>query len=418
LATATLLAQQGIAVSLFEAARHTGGRARGLNWKGHRLDNGQHILLGAYSQTLDLLHRAGVKSESAFLRLPLQFLQLPDFALRAYSKLPAPLHILAGLVRAKGLRQRERFAALRFMTLLRLRKFHLPQDMALNKFLSHHHQPEAVIRLLWEPICLAALNTPLPYASAQVFLNVLRDSFARTKSDSDLLLPRQDLSTLLAEPLSREIIRNHGEVISGAEVSAIRQNGHGFTLTSTDNERSFSHVVLAVQPFRAAALLSQLPQLAPIAQQCERFEYQPIYTVYVQYPDSVRLPFAMLGMNGGYSQWVLDRGSLDGQHGLLAVVISAQGPHQRIPQEALANAVKLELAAAFPKLPAPLWHKVIAEKRATFSCTPNLHRPSQRTPVTNFYLAGDYTEGDYPATIEGAVRSGVKCAQMIMESMR
>jgi uncharacterized protein with NAD-binding domain and iron-sulfur cluster len=124
----------------------------------------------------------------------------------------------------------------------------------------------------------------------------------------------------------------------------------------------------------------------------------------------------MIGLTGGHVQWVLDRGALDGQHGLLAAVISAEGRHQTITQEALATEAARELAQAFPDLPAPGWHKVIAEKRATFACRPNLLRPTQRTPLSNFYLAGDYTAGDYPATIEGAVRSGVKCAHLILEN--
>jgi uncharacterized protein with NAD-binding domain and iron-sulfur cluster len=123
----------------------------------------------------------------------------------------------------------------------------------------------------------------------------------------------------------------------------------------------------------------------------------------------------MIGLTGGHVQWVLDRGALDGQHGLLAAVISAEGPHQGLTQEALAAEVTQELAQAFPHLPSPEWHKVIAEKRATFACHPSLPRPAQRTTLTNFYLAGDYTAGDYPATIEGAVRSGVKCAHLILK---
>lgn len=418
LAAASRLAQQGIAVTLFEAARQAGGRARGLNWKGRRLDNGQHILLGAYAETMGLLKHAGVDLDAALLRLPLQLVQLPGFELRASRHLPAPLHILAGLLRAQGLRKRERLAAVRFMAALRLCGFHLAQDMPLVELLARHRQPDNLTRLLWEPICLAALNTPLEQASAQVFLNVLRDSFARAKSDSDLLLPRRDLSALLADPLAEAIRRDGGNVRLGAEVTAIRQHADGFSVACADTIQDFSHVVLATQPFRAAALMAELPELAEAARQCGQLDYQPIYTVYLQYPDSVRLPFPMLGLHGGYSQWVLDRGALDGQAGLLAVVISAQGAHQDITQEALAEAVAGELAQAISGLPAPLWHKVIAEKRATFACRPNLQRPPQRTPLADFYLAGDYTAGDYPATIEGAVRSGLKCAQLILESIR
>ncbi len=417
LAAATELAKHGVPVTLFESARQLGGRARGLNWKDRRLDNGQHILLGAYSETLRLLRESGADSQAPLLRLPLQLVQLPDFALRASARLPAPLHILAGLLRARGLKKRERLAAARFLAWLRLCGFRLAQDLPLGELLASRRQPEAVTRNLWEPICLAALNTPLGEASAQMFLNVLRDGFARAKADSDLLLPRRDFSALLAEPLAQAIRRDGGSVLTNHEITAIHRKGNGYEVICGDAAHAFSHVVLAVQPFRAAALLRELPELAAAARQCDSLDYQPIYTIYLQYPDTVRLPFPMLGLSGGHGQWVLDRGALDGQAGLLAVVISARGPHQNLTQEALAAAVTAQLAQALPHLPAPLWHKVIAEKRATFSCRPHLARPAQRTGLGNFLLAGDYTAGPYPATIEGAVRSGVQCAHLILESL-
>lgn len=374
-------------------------------------------MLGAYSETLRLLQLAGVDLASALLRLPLQLIQHPQFELRASSHLPAPLHILSGLFRAKGLNGHERIAALGFMAKLKLNGFRTLHDQPLSTFLVYHRQPEKLIRWLWEPLCLAALNTPLDQASAQVFLNVLRDSFSRARADSDLLLPRHDLTTLLMTPLAHYIQNFGGNVQPGTSITAIRNEGFGFKVQHGDQINEFSHVILAVSPFRASALMASLPEMAEAAQLCNDFSYQPIYTIYLQYPETVRLPFPMLGLSGGHAQWVLDRGALGGQAGLLAVVISAEGRHQSLTQEALANEVTNELGRAFPVLPHPLWHKVIAEKRATFTCRPGLKRPSQRTALPNFYLAGDYTAGDYPATIEGAVRSGVKCAQMILGTL-
>ncbi|MBU3736678.1 MAG: FAD-dependent oxidoreductase [Methylobacterium sp.] len=412
LAAAAELAVNGIPVTLLEAAKQVGGRARGLNWKGRRLDNGQHILLGAYRETLRLMRLAGVDTAQALLRLPLQLVQHPGFELRASPHLPAPLHVLAGLLRAKGLAPRERLAALAFMARLKLSGFRIRRDQPLAIYLRRHRQSEALVRWLWEPICLAALNTPLEQASTRVFLNVLRDSFAGAKSDSDLLLPRLDLSALLAEPLARLVKRCGGEVQTGTTVSAIRSDGDGFRLACAEAILPFSHVIVAASPFRLNDLLRDLP-LAPVPEP----GYQPIATIYLQYPDGVSLPFPMVGLTGGYSQWVLDRGALDGQPGLLGVVISAEGRHQALTQEALATAVAQELAAAFPGLPPPEWHKVIVEKRATFSCTPDLLRPQQKTPLKNLFIAGDFSAGDYPATIEGAVRSGVQCARLISASL-
>ena len=414
LAAAATLAEHGVAVTLYETSRQLGGRARGLNWKSRRLDNGQHILIGAYRETLHLMRLVGVDLDAALLRLPLQLTQHRQFSLRASSRLPAPLHVLSGLLRAEGLRKRERLAALGLMAAMKLSGFKLAQDEPLEAYLKRHRQPQNVIRWLWEPLCLAALNTPLAQASTQVFLNVLRDSFSGSRADSDLLLPRRDLSALLAEPLADYVRQVGGNIRLGTTVTAIRAEANGYMLACDGESAAYSHVIAAVSPFRLDELVAQLPPLAPSAAQCENYGYQPIYTVYLQYPEQVRLPFPMLGLCGGHAQWVIDRGSLDGQHGLMAVVISAEGPHQQLTQESLAEAVAQELAQAFPDWPQPLWHKVIAEKRATFACTPDLPRPAQRAPLPNFYLAGDYTAGDYPATIEGAVRSGVSCARMIL----
>lgn len=415
LATATRLVQQGLDVTLYESSPHLGGRARGLDWKGQRLDNGQHILLGAYCDTLGLMQLAGIDMDQALLRLPLQLEMYGRFRLKAHTWLPAPLHILAGLLTASGLSWHERFSAIRFMVWLRLTGFQLKQDLPLAELLAQRSQPGRVTRWLWEPLCLAALNTPLGTASAQVFLNVLRDSFAKAKSDSDMLLPRQDLSAMLAEPLAAYIRSQGGHIRLGCAVTGITRTRHGFEVQTADGAEPFSQVVLATSPFRAGELLADLPALAAFRVLAEALDYQPIYTVYLQYPAETRLSTQMLGFAEGYGQWVFDRGQLYGQHGLMAVVISAAGKHQALTQEQLAAAVAEEMALHFPGLPAPLWHKVIAEKRATFACTQGLQRPAAVTPLAGFYFAGDYVAGDYPATIEGAVRSGLYCADHIIQ---
>ena len=417
LAAAARLAQQGLGVTLYESSPNLGGRARGLNWKGQRLDNGQHILLGAYRDTLSLMQLAGVDGEQALLRLPLQLEMYSRFRLKACMHLPAPLHILAGLLTASGLSWRERFSAIRFMVWLKLIGFQLKHDLPLAELLTQRSQPGRVTRWLWEPLCLAALNTPLSTASAQVFLNVLRDSFAKAKSDSDMLLPRQDLSALLAEPLAAYIRSQAGKVRLNTAVNSIQSAAQGFDVQTADGTERFSQVVIATSPFRAGALLTDLPAMAPARALSEALDYQPIYTVYLQYPAETRLDAPMLGFAEGYGQWVFDRGQLYGQHGLMAVVISAEGKHQALTQEQLAAAVSDEMAHHFPGLPAPEWHKVIAEKRATFACTQGLQRPASITPLKGLYLAGDYVAGDYPATIEGAVRSGLFCADHIIEHL-
>ena len=374
------------------------------------MDNGQHILLGAYRETLRLMALAGVRKD-AVLRLPLALTIPGHFALKTPA-LPAPLHLVVGLLLAQGLPLGERLSAIRFAVALRLKNFRLAQDMSVASLLALHHQDGKIGRLLWEPLCLAALNTPIKQASAQVFLNVLRDSFSHARSDSDVLLPRTDLSSLF--PLAAgEFIREHGgKVITGSRIRSIEHDGGNFTLGWESGAENFSHVICATAPQHTLPLLAGLPEMAPTIKMLGNFDYQPIATIYLQYPHDTSLPGPMLGLTGGFSQWVFDRGYTHGTPGLLAVIISAEGEYQDWPAEQLAGKVHDELQQAFA-LPAPLWHKVIIERRASFACTVGLERPEQTSGLKNFYLAGDYTAGDYPATIEGAVRSGVKCAELI-----
>lgn len=409
LSAAAELAAHGVPVTVLETARQLGGRARSVSRNGLQLDNGQHILLGAYRETLRLMRKVGVDIDRALLRLPLR-LFTPGHLDLAAPALPAPLHLLAALLTADGLLWSERRAAVRFVIGLRLNGFKSPTNQNVAELLAG--QPEKLVRLLWEPLCLAALNTPISTASAQIFLNVLRDSFSRVRSDSDLLLPRADLSALFPQAAARYIEQRGGKIRLGAAVSSIMPEANGVMVDG----KNFSHAICAVAPHSLLRLLGHLPEMAEALAAVSRFTYQPIATIYLQYPRNIALPFPMLGLTGGHAQWVLDRGALDGQRGLLAVVVSAEGPHLRLGHEALAAAAHEELQAMLGNLPLPRWQQVIVEKRATFACTAGLRRPPPATPDKRIFLAGDHIAGDYPATLEGAVRSGVQCAQLLIAS--
>lgn len=442
MAAAVSLAERGIPVTVFESARQLGGRARGVPYpnrqtspdnklappfqlssgggKSNRpihgdipmLDNGQHLLLGCYRETLRLIALVGGKPEQDFLRLPLQLDLHGEFSLMA-PRLPAPLHLLVALLKARGLTLSERMKAVRFMLTLRGLNFCLPNDMTVSALLARHSQDADLTFKLWEPLCIAALNTPIHKASAQVLLNVLRDALNRSRADSDMLLPRVDFTALFPQRAAEHIEKRGGKVLLSCGVEAIIPHEDGFELLTSRGVQHFSHVICAAPPWIAAKLLRPLPALAETVRQIEALEQQPIHTVYLQYPPQVKLPHPMLGLHHRFSQWLFDKGQIAGQHGLLAAVISAEGIHQELDPGELAQKVIAELREEFGIAGAPLWFKVIAEKRATFASTPKLHRPPQQTALPGLLLAGDYTAGDYPATLEGAVMSGVRCAEMI-----
>jgi squalene-associated FAD-dependent desaturase len=399
-------ADQGHQVTVFEATSHLGGRARGFEHKAILLDNGQHILLGAYRQTLELMQLVGLTEKDVLLRLPLT-LETPGHLKLATPALPAPLHLLAGLITVAGLGLYERLATLAFFTQLRLKRFKLQHDQTVAELLVK--QPAKVVHLLWEPLCIAALNTPISTASAQVFLNVLRDSFSRARSDSDLLLPRRDLSAIFPQAAARYVIAHGGKVLLNTTVKSLRAQKIGLEVEG----EHFDNVICAVASYQLAALLQDIAEATTTLQTISQFSYQPIATVYLQYPVGVTLPAPMLGLSDGNAQWVFDRGTLCGQQGLLAASISSAGEWQKLGHDELAAAVHRQLQGLVANLPAPEWQQVIVEKRATFACVAGLYRPSNRTTHPHLFIAGDYTAGDYPATLEGAVRSGINCARLV-----
>jgi squalene-associated FAD-dependent desaturase len=306
--------------------------------------------------------------------------------------LPAPFGLLGGLLLAKGIPVSERLGAVRFMRALKRTGFRLARDTTVAALLEEHRQRGRIARLLWEPLAVSALNTPAEAGSAAAFLAVLRDTLGGAGDASDLLLPRCDLSRLFPEPAVEFVRRRGGQVWLKSQVTDVHELKQGFDA-----------VIVAVGPHQLKTLL---PDVAV------DYAYQPIYTCYLQYEERVRLPFPMLGLSHGVVQWVFDRGALLGERGRLACVISARGAHQELSQDELAAACHRELLSNGVVKIEPAWTRVIAEKRATVSCVPGVVRPALETNHPGVFLAGDYTDPEYPPTLEAAVRSGVRAARL------
>lgn len=393
LAAAVELTAGGDHVTLFEAGRVFGGRARSVEIDGQTLDNGQHILLGAYRDSLALMRRVGADPERCFTRRPLQVIDNTGFHL-ALPRLPAPLNVALGLLCASTVDLSEKLKTARWMQGIRWRGFRLTEDVTVAAWLDAAGQTGRLRRHLWEPLCLAALNTPVERASAQLFANVLRDSLGSPRrADTDLLLPRVPFGELLPEPACRWLAARGAELRPGQRVRRLEAVEQGIEV---DGE-IFAAAVVAVAPQHLAALH---PALAT------QFDYEPIATVYLQFGPKTALPFPLQSLVGKHGQWVVDRGD-----GLLACVLSGHGDWESLDDAALAAALQAELALA----ETPRWSRVIREKRATFCGRPQLQRKSCSTGIPGLYLAGDHTWADYPATLEGAVRSGLRAARRLCE---
>mgnify|MGYP000001551339 CR=1 FL=1 len=410
LAAAITAVQRGHDVTLLEASRHWGGRARSLpasEGQHPALDNGQHILIGAYQHTLALMRTVGVNVDQALWRMPLNLRDALGHGL-ALPAAPFPLNLLWGIARAKGWRVADKVSLLQ--TAWRWQRMQFECNEALTvRDLCHGLAPQIWHDLI-EPLCVSALNTPAHSASGAVFLRVLQDAVFGPPGSADLLLPRQDLGEVFPHAAIRWLQAHGAQCQLGTRVERL-------TLTAQDSSRwqvldaHFDHVVVATPAWDAASLVA--PFNANWSRAASALTHEAIATVYVQAPIDVRLPQPMLSLASSTeapAQFVFDRGQMMAQQdmpGLLAFVVSAaNGSKQELEIKVLRQAQDL-LRTLNMKLASDSLEvlQTVVEKRATFACTPQLHRPAAN-PFEGLSVCGDYVAGPYPATLEGAVMSG------------
>lgn len=411
LAAAVEATLRGHRVTLFEMAAQWGGRARRVEVDGLALDNGQHIMIGAYRQTLRLMDLVGVDSAQAFVRTPLRLATADGMGLTLPPG-PPLLAFLRGVLAQRGWTPLERIALLAAAGGWALRRFRCDDRLTVAQLTAS--VPAAVREQLVDPLCVAALNTPAEGASAAVFLRVIRDALFSGPGSADLLLPRQRLTDLLPGPAAHWLERHGTSLRPSTRVTRLEAEGAGWRV---DGQR-FEGVVLATTAVEAARLVA--PIAPEWARQAQALRYEPIVTVYAQ-ADATRLPQPMLALPSDDrerpAQFVFDHGQLGGRAGLLAFVISGAQPWLDRGIEATREATLAQGERLLHRhLGSPLQAvRVLTEKRATFRCVPGLRRPPGHI-AQGLQAAGDYVRGPYPATIEGAVRSALEAVDAFSAS--
>ena len=411
MAAAVTATQRGHHVTVFEASRSLGGRARALSatlpdGTSALLDNGQHILIGAYTDTLRLMREVGVDLNTALLRLPLS-LRFPDGAGLQFPLLPAPLpaslDALVGILRARGWAWHDKWGLLQLAGQWQRNGFACDADLTVAALCAT--LTPRVLHELIEPLCVSALNTPSTQASAQVFLRVMKDALFGVRGGSHLLLPRTDLSALFPTPAAHWLARNGGDVKLGHRVAHLGSQGAQWGV----DDQAFDAVVLALPSSGAAQLVNEYARTGsqPLANQLntwaditEKLHFEAITTVYT-WGEHAALTAPILALRSDAdnpAQFVFDRSQLGGPPGLLAWVVSASTGERVALQAQVLQQARNQLGLNLQEV------QTVVEKRATFACTPALQRPSMHI-APGLLACGDYVAGPYPATLEGAVRS-------------
>ena len=409
MAAAVAALQHGHQPTVFEAARAIGGRARSLectlpDGTPVTLDNGQHILIGAYTETLRLMRQMGVAPASALLNVPMTLL-FPDGLGLRFPAWPTPLDALAGIVTARGWSWADKLSLLRVATGWQLRGFQCAASTSVAQ-LCVGLRPRVLAELI-EPLCVSALNTPAERASAAVFLRVLRDALFGVQGGSRLLLPRVDLTALFPAAAARWIGERGAELRLGTRVDSVQRQGAGWQV----QHEAFDAVILATSASNAAQTVAAIKVNATnlVANEfqawatCARaLQFEAITTVYA-WGAGARLAEPMLSLRSqaeAPAQFVFDRGQLGGLPGLLAFVISASHGTRAALEIQVLRQAQSQLGLTLQAV------QTVVDKRATFACTPGLQRPPQQI-AAHLLACGDYVDGPYPATLEGAIRSGL-----------
>ena len=431
-AAAQRLVEQGYRVALHEMSPTLGGRARRVVRDGLPLDNGQHLLLGAYVEAQRAITVAnGDATGSRLVRQSLAIAPFaptqPDAIAFHARRLSPPWGLLAGLLSAQGLSWRERIATARWFADLRKRAYRVDEGATAAEVIAT--APSGVRARLLNPLCISALNTVPVRASAQMFANVLRVAFNGASGSSDMLLPSTDLASVFPDGVAR-MLAAHGDAIHlRSEATIVENRERDVRLRIGDVDVHAPAAIVAVAPHQLARVFEpQLRADASITQaldQVARLEWEPIVTVYLGYASRIDLPAALVQLDGAPGQWIFDRRDVlacaqpnaPSLAALLAVVISARGEHDTLGNPEVVAAVDAQLRRLRPSMPALVWSQVIAERRATYSCTPTATRPRPGRLVAGIYLAGDYTDQEFPATLEAAVRSGRFAAEALVRDL-
>lgn len=424
---AVRLARDGVATTLVEQAPTLGGRARRVELDGTAVDNGQHLLTGAYVATLRALAAVHPDPASLLVRLPLTLQpfgrQSAAVTLQAW-RAPAPLHLAGALVAARGLTIAARLRlAVRLWTEAR-RGFRVAPDCSVAAHFAG--LPRTVVDGILAPLCVAALNTLPEEASAAAFGRVLAATLAGPRAASDFLVPATDLGSLYPDAAARALVAAGGRCLAGTRARVVGHRDAAVAVELAGTVECFDAVVIAVGPHQLAAVFGAGQ---PVPEACRDsldlvagLRYEPITTVYLEFTQPTGAGAPITRLDDAPGQWLFDHAALRPATAepcppRWAVVISAHGTHQRLEHAALVAAVEAQVRRMRPGLPPVAWARAITERRATYACTPGLRRPVAGRLGPGFYLAGDYTDDLYPATLEAAARSGEAAAGALLDDL-
>ena len=411
LTTAAYLAKNKFSVTLLEASPKLGGRAYSFIDKETNtiIDNGQHILMGCYYDTLDFLSMIGARENFDFQkRLEVNFVkeEFEILPLKSFYFI-YPVNLLIGLLKFKAISFANRIRLLKVFIKLPFLSSDKFSKMNIKEWLEKENQSQAIQDAFWRILAVGALNTSIEKASAKIFIDILKQIFLKGNESATIVLPRYGLSESYCQKAEKFIFQNGGEIILSESVEKIIISNNNVTEIHSSKKvfLDFDFVVSAVPAFSLVRLLDDGTNLS-----FPEFRYSPILNIHIWLKNNI-IPEGFFGLINSPLHWVFNKGT----H--LNIVISDADELINKSDEELIAIVKTELQKFFRLNPELIIkYKIIKEKRATFIPSNDIleKRPSQKTKIKNFILAGDWVDTVLPSTIESAVKSGRVAASLVM----
>ena len=425
LAAGCALADAGLRVTVFERRPYVGGRASSYEHPGtgEVVDNCQHVLLGCCTNLIDFYDRLGVSGKIRWFD-ELTFIEPGGRVSKvAPSFLPAPMHNVPAFLGAKMLGAKDKIAISRAMAVM---SRNLPEDSSESflSWLRRHKQTEQAIDRFWKTVLVSALNEDLDRISVRYATQVFRESFMKSAVAGKMGLPSIPLSDLYGAATDYICARG-GEVLLRSSVTAIGPKQGRVGLLTSSGEQQFDFAVLAAPFQNAASLLPSDESAKPIKQQLAKFEPSSITGIHLWFDREITpLPHAVL--LDRTIQWIFHKSKFHedrengGQGSYVELVVSASKALVQKSREEILELATRELAEFFPAVREAKLVKatVIKEIYATYAILPGLdkYRPAANTQWPQIFLAGDWTATGWPATMEGAVRSGYLAAEALMKN--
>jgi squalene-associated FAD-dependent desaturase len=431
LAAAVHLSSRRIPVLLLEQRKFLGGRAYSFvdDSTGTVIDNGQHVLIAGYARTMEFLGTIGTRDRLRVQSAPEFVFHHPrrGFCSFRLPLLPTPLHLLGGIITTDLFSAADKLRLLRAGGALRAFRPEAAGGMTVDAWLDSVGQSAETKRSFWEPLAVAIMNERIAVASALVFIRAIRTAFLSGARGAALAIPTVGLSDLYVEPARAFIERQGGVLRCGADVTGSVVDGENVAcvLLKEGEMIPCSALILAVPSYRAASLLPAALRESGYMATAATIPLSPIVSVHLWFEKDV-MPQETLGVIGRRVQWVFNRRTIGHENGPenekrrgghISAVISAAHAFVEMGNDELTRIVLEDLESIYGPNAGRAKHAVvIREKRATFSCTPEVERIRPRcvTSVPNLFIAGDWTDTGYPATIEGAITSGERCAGRAM----